>query len=353
MELCRVFSVIFIFPSLFETICPKYFEGGSVSESCSRKYKATCSEYQCNPGYTKLSRAYAVQCYKSGDWVNPDERYPACVREDQLCPYTFPGGYVWNCNRIPQDSCSYYCYSACNMQIPHGEINWWCATIGQTCTYSCHEGYKQSDTVSFLKCSTSGQWVPSYPYWLDGVQFSIQDLCTHMSNISSSLTFRTTSPAATTRKTALSSELRKSISDERSGVGNVGAIVGISVGTLTGILIIVVFILVWYGKRISVPNIRDAGHVTNTCLRPRENPVRNVTTIRQQHHADDMGSVSSFDSPSYNGLYVHPYVQRISTISNSCKYHGPPPSYNSIQPKESLPTYEEVTRNPSKFNLYI
>ncbi|KAK3578674.1 hypothetical protein CHS0354_002978 [Potamilus streckersoni] len=224
-----------------EIICPKFFEGGYIAETCSRKYKDMCSEYQCNPGYVKLARARYIQCDESGKWIDYNENSSACVREDQLCPDKFPGGYfIWHCNRIQKERCSYFCYSGylhnpsitwltcqenrlwnvdanllciqsdmsntsssttfrttspaattrqtsvfpkllCNMKIPHGEIAWWCASKSPPCPYSCHEGYKKHETVSWLNCSTSGQWVPQYQYQFDGVRFSVEDLCTYIS----------------------------------------------------------------------------------------------------------------------------------------------------------------------------
>ncbi|KAL3853784.1 hypothetical protein ACJMK2_017297 [Sinanodonta woodiana] len=88
------------------------------------------------------------------------------------------------------------------------------------------------------------------------------------------------------------------------------------------------------------------------CLRPRENPLQDITTIRQQPNTNGTGSTSSFESPSYNGIYVHPFVQRIPTISSS--YSDPPPSYSkiSIAPYESPPTYQEAVSDHSRFNLW-
>ncbi|KAK3578672.1 hypothetical protein CHS0354_002977 [Potamilus streckersoni] len=54
----------------------------------------------------------------------------------------------------------------------------WCKTVGQPCPYSCHEGYKEHDLVSWLKCSTSGQWVPWLQSHFYDANFSVEDLCT-------------------------------------------------------------------------------------------------------------------------------------------------------------------------------
>ncbi|KAL3853783.1 hypothetical protein ACJMK2_017296 [Sinanodonta woodiana] len=68
--------------------------------------------------------------------------------------------------------------TSCDTQIPHGEMTWWCRMVGQPCPYSCHEGYKDHDTVSWLKCSTSGHWVPWFPDRLYSANFTVEDLCT-------------------------------------------------------------------------------------------------------------------------------------------------------------------------------
>ncbi|KAK3578680.1 hypothetical protein CHS0354_002985 [Potamilus streckersoni] len=213
-----------------------------------------------------------------------------CQDTYQLCPSEFYGGYI--------DS---LCSNAC----------------GSTCTFVCKTGFDNNRPSSWLTCGENGEWSPD-----------INSSC-----LKSGTIVKPTSALTVLRST-----------DE----GNIINIMGITAGSLIGLIIIVTFVA-WIAKRGRKSQRRVPG------LRSREYQEHDVTNIRQQHNANCISSVSSVEPPSYNGFFVHPFVQRIPTISSSCKYPEPPPSYSetSIAPYESPPTYEEVVTDPSRFILNI
>ena len=47
--------------------------------------------------------------------------------------------------------------STCTHSIPHGKITWWCG-VGDSCPYSCNEGYLDHEKVSWVRCNSAGKW---------------------------------------------------------------------------------------------------------------------------------------------------------------------------------------------------
>ncbi|KAL3853785.1 hypothetical protein ACJMK2_017298 [Sinanodonta woodiana] len=138
--------------------------------------------------------------------------------------------------------------------------------------------------------------------------------------------------------------------------GNVITIMGITAGSLIGMIIIVVFV-VWISKRsiLQKSQQRVPDQAGNSNARRSEYQLDDLTNSPQETNDNGIGSVSSFEYLSYDGLYVRPFVQGIPTICSNCKYIEPPPSYNDnpMTPNESPPTYEEVLMDPSRFYLTI
>ncbi|KAK3578678.1 hypothetical protein CHS0354_002982 [Potamilus streckersoni] len=417
-----------------EINCDTFFEGGYVQFTCSKKYNATCSEYQCSYGYAKTARYSYLKCDKSGNWIIPNGKSPPCVKCDTQIPhgivlgcafldipcyYDCQKGYQkddnvrflvcstsgqmvsWSTNSLvsAKDLCT---PKPCPIVISKGAFSAECeGVVGSTCRFSCEEGYMRNTSLSELTCQTSMEWSQDLrslclrpdgqqcPYYIprgdlsltcsrepdktcnftcdEGYQPSIspptiacgsnlewnhnmESLC---QEINCSNVFKDGYvPETCSRKYKARcfeyqcnpgyvrlGSLSYVICDDsgnwndpdgksspcfrsgESGNGNIGSIVGIIIGTLLARLIIFALCIGLIAKCSGARKSqrRGSGYVGSRCLRPRENRVRNFDTIRQQHDANCMGSVSSFESPSYNGLYVQPYVQRISTISNSCK----------------------------------
>ena len=66
------------------------------------------------------------------------------------------------------------CTKNCSHDIPHGEVTWWCSAVtGNMCPYSCDKGYEKNPDVSWLSCSSSGEWRPlMLVYYI-----STEDIC--------------------------------------------------------------------------------------------------------------------------------------------------------------------------------
>ncbi|KAK3578682.1 hypothetical protein CHS0354_002987 [Potamilus streckersoni] len=210
------------------------------------------------------------------------------------------------CHRCPPEFYGGYMETSCS-RIPE---DW--------CKFYCRPGFVGN--IGFLTCMKGGNWSPD-----------TNSVCIKSVN-----------------QTSSDSDSR------RPREGNVGTIVGIVTAVLI-VMIVIVTIVVWIANRVRKSQRRVPGHASGRYVSLRENPEQNVTSRIQQPNVDGIGSVSSFESPSYNGFYVHPFVQRIPTISSSCEYPEPPPSYSETQiaTNESPPTYKEVLTDPTRFNLYI
>ncbi|KAK3578679.1 hypothetical protein CHS0354_002983 [Potamilus streckersoni] len=336
--------------------CGMHIPHGEVTWWCATE-GPVCS-YSCHEGYKQHDDAKSmVFCTTSGEWIS------------------------WSLHRIvsAKDICI---PKPCPTVISKGAFSAACnAVVGSTCSFSCEAGYIRNSSVTEMTCQTSTEWSADRrslclrpdgqqcPYYIPRGDLSLTCIREpdHSCNFTCDEQYH---PSISPSRIACGSNLEwnhnpeslcqgnvSRSTSERSGDGsgnrNLGAIVAIPVGVLTAIIFI--FFLGWIAKRCSIPKRRELSHGGNISLRPRENPVRNATTIRQQPNVDGNGSGSSFQSPSYNGLYVHSFVQRIPTISRSCKYPGPPPSYSNSPsaPNEPPPTYEEAVMDHSSFNLFI
>ena len=62
-----------------EIICPKEIPNGEISDSCSRKYKSSCRDYQCNEGYVALSAGPFLTCNSWAQWEWLESKGPPCA----------------------------------------------------------------------------------------------------------------------------------------------------------------------------------------------------------------------------------------------------------------------------------
>ncbi|KAL3853790.1 hypothetical protein ACJMK2_017303 [Sinanodonta woodiana] len=323
--------------------CPDVLNGGYIDPFCSRRPGLSCN-INCYPEFVKIG--YFLTCGNNGSWIQ--DTNSICIKSEP-CPDVFNGGYVVpSCSRVPGDSCTFNCNPGfvkkgnlltcgiyrnwipdtnsicvqsitCPDEFNGGYIEPYCSRHpGDSCTFYCYPEFVKKGY--WLTCGNNGSW--------------IQD--------TNSICIKSVEPMP-------------SYNEPRpTGPLHVGAIVGISTAILI-VMIIIVTIVVWRAKRSSVrKSQRVPGHAGATCLRPRENRDQSVTTL-QQPNTDVINSVSSFESPSYNGIYVHSFDQRIPTVSSSCRYYEPPPSYSEIHmaANEAPPTYIEAVSDPTRFNLYI
>ncbi|KAL3853787.1 hypothetical protein ACJMK2_017300 [Sinanodonta woodiana] len=381
--------------------CPALFNNGYIKSSCSRLPGDLCTFY-CDPGFVK--KGNKLTCGKRGMWI-PDTN-SICIKSI-TCPDEFNGGYIEPyCSRHPGDSCPFYCYpkfvkkgywltcgnngswiqdtnSVCIKSDPcpdvvnGGYVDPSCSRVpGVSCTFNCNPGFVKKGNL--LTCGNYGNWLPdtnsicvqsvTCPDEFNGGY--IEPYCSRHPGDSCPfycypkfvkkgywLTCGNNgSWIQDTNSVCIQSvKLMPSYYEPRpTGPLHVGAIVGISTAAFIIVMIIIVSILVWRAKRVRKSQ-RVPGHAGDSCLRTRENRDQNLTTLRQHPNADVINSVSSFESPSYNGIYFDSFDQRIPTTSGSCMYPEPPPSYSETQmaTNEAPPTYIEAIRDPTRFNLYI
>ncbi|KAL3853793.1 hypothetical protein ACJMK2_017304 [Sinanodonta woodiana] len=377
--------------------CPAILNNGYIQSSCSRLPGDSCTFY-CKPGFVK--RGNQLTCGKDGMWI--EDTNSICIKSI-ACPDEFNGGYIAPfCSRLPGKSCTFYCYPefakigdwltcgsngswiqdtnsncvksvTCPEKISGGYISPFCNRLpGNSCLFLCYPEFVQKGHL--LTCGNNGSWIQdtnsiciksdTCPDTISGGY--IDPLCDRLPGDSCIFycykTFVKEGYLLTcgnnrlwipdTNSSCIKSVEQTSSSSEPSSTGgqaHVSLIMAIFTPfLLTMTVIIILCLAVWLARRSSVRNSqRVPYHAGATCL--------NLTTRRQQPNTDVINSVSSFESPSYNGIYVRSFDQRIPSISSSCRYYKPPPSYSEIHiaTNEAPPSYKEAVRDNTNFNMYI
>lgn len=178
-----------------EIKCPLFLEHGIIQYPCTMKYGETCNSYKCSSSYTKPSLPPSLKCQldhrnTTGFWEWNKAMGQPCVRKVDVCPSTFLNGNVSSeCHRQPGAECSYTCKTGCDRNpavttihcrqssgiwmentstlctncihcpftFENGQVLSSCKRIPSTdCSYTCNNGCRK--VVSTLYCTDEGEW---------------------------------------------------------------------------------------------------------------------------------------------------------------------------------------------------